>query len=93
MHLRTAARFKRDVQFARRRSKDMDKLWAVIGRLVTGQPLQPHNRQHRLSGNWSGTWECHIESDWLLISGNRMTTGLRWCGPAATLISSESADR
>lgn len=23
--------------------------------------------QHKLSGEWSGFWECHIESDWLLI--------------------------
>nr|WP_265101273.1 type II toxin-antitoxin system YafQ family toxin [Magnetococcus marinus] len=22
---------------------------------------------HRLTGNWDGCWECHIESDWLLI--------------------------
>jgi mRNA interferase YafQ len=22
---------------------------------------------HTLSGEWKGVWECHIESDWLLI--------------------------
>ena len=22
---------------------------------------------HKLSGEWSGVWECHIEPDWLLI--------------------------
>jgi mRNA interferase YafQ len=24
-------------------------------------------RPHKLSGAWSGVWECHIEPDWLLI--------------------------
>ncbi len=45
----------------------MDKLWAVIGRLVLEEPLEPHHRLHRLTGNWSQSWECHIEPDWLLI--------------------------
>ena len=45
----------------------MDRLWAIVGRLALEQPLEPRNRQHRLSGNWSQSWECHIEADWLLI--------------------------
>ena len=45
----------------------MDKLWAVIGRLAFEEPLEPHHRQHRLTGSWSGSWECHVEPDWLLI--------------------------
>ena len=31
------------------------------------QPLEARHRPHRLSGNWSGAWECHLEPDWLLI--------------------------
>ena len=45
----------------------MDKLWAIVGRLAADQPLEPRNRRHRLSGNWSQSWECHVEPDWLLI--------------------------
>ena len=45
----------------------MDKLWAVIGRLALEEPLEPYHRQHRLTGNWSRSWERHIEPDWLLI--------------------------
>ena len=45
----------------------MDKLWAVVGRLALEEPLEPHHRQHRLTGNWSRSWECHIEPDWLLV--------------------------
>ena len=52
---------------SRRRSKNLDKLWAVADLLLREQPLAPHNRAHRLAGDWSGAWECHIEADWLLI--------------------------
>lgn len=45
----------------------MDRLWAVIGRLVLEEPLEQRHRQHRLTGNWSGSWECHVAPDWLLI--------------------------
>ncbi len=24
-------------------------------------------RPHKLSGDYEGCWECHVESDWLLI--------------------------
>lgn len=24
-------------------------------------------RPHKLSGNKSGLWECHVQSDWLLV--------------------------
>ncbi|WP_211656730.1 type II toxin-antitoxin system YafQ family toxin [Magnetospirillum fulvum] len=36
----------------------MPPKWGAIG-----HPAPPH----RLSGNWSPCWECHIEPDWLLI--------------------------
>jgi mRNA interferase YafQ len=29
--------------------------------------LPPAYRPHRLSREWAGAWECHIEPDWLLI--------------------------
>jgi len=34
---------------------------AVDGELPAGY------RAHKLSGEWKGVWECHIEPDWLLI--------------------------
>ncbi|KKR82049.1 MAG: Toxin-antitoxin system, toxin component, RelE family, partial [Parcubacteria group bacterium GW2011_GWD2_40_9] len=29
--------------------------------------LLPSLRPHKLKGEYGGCWECHIESDWLLI--------------------------
>ena len=67
MRLLTTTRFERDLKRSRRRGKDLDKLWAVVDRLLTEKPLGPHNRAHRLASDGSGSWECHIEPDWLLI--------------------------
>ena len=46
---------------------DIGKLETVIDRIASGQPLEPRNRTHRLSGQYSRCWECHIEPDWLLV--------------------------
>lgn len=35
--------------------------------LLAGESLELRYRPHKLSGDWAGFWECHIESDWLLI--------------------------
>jgi hypothetical protein len=39
--LTTTRRFERDLEGAKRRGKDLDKLWAVVERLVTGEPRLP----------------------------------------------------
>lgn len=65
--LRTTTQFKRDLKKAGKRGKDPDKLRSIIAKLVAGEPLDLLNRPHRLAGDWSPCWECHIEPDWLLI--------------------------
>ena len=62
---------KEDLRRAKRRDKDLNKLWNVVERLSAQQPLDPRNRPHRLAGDWSPCWECHIEPDWLLIWDQR----------------------
>ena len=65
--LTTTKLFERDVRRCKRRRKDIDKLWAIVNRLLAQEPLELRNRSHPLSANWRGSWECHIEPDWLLI--------------------------
>ena len=60
-------RFKKDWKQARKRHRDSDKLQVVLELLVAGEKLPERVRAHRLSGEWSGFWECHLEPDWLLI--------------------------
>lgn len=65
--LRTTGAFDREARRAKRRGKDMDKLAAVVERLLREKPLDPRYRDHKLKGEWIGRRECHIEPDWLLI--------------------------
>lgn len=60
-------RFKKDVQLALKRGKDIDKLSAVIEMLCVGQPLPRQYKDHPLAGVYSGFRDCHIEPDWIMI--------------------------
>jgi mRNA interferase YafQ len=67
--------FERDLRLALRRGKNIEKFKILARTLLTGQPLDPIHRDHRLVGNCTGRRACHIESDWLLIyklGGNRL---------------------
>jgi mRNA interferase YafQ len=59
--------FGRDTKRMKKRGKNLDKLKIIIRSLVEEEPLDAIHRDHKLSGNWKGRRECHIESDWLLI--------------------------
>ena len=50
-----------------KRGKDERKLFAAVETLADIGSLSAKVRPHRLVGRWSDFWECHIESDWLLI--------------------------
>lgn len=66
-----ASSFKRDfkrVKAMPHHSKDVDMLLATVMKLLMlDQPLPEANRDHALSGNWSGYRECHVKPDLLLI--------------------------
>ncbi len=57
----------KDLKKARRRNFDEEKLNSVIQILITGIKLPDKFNEHRLKGNYSGLFECHISPDWLLI--------------------------
>jgi mRNA interferase YafQ len=59
--------FKKDYKRVKRQNKSLDKLKAVIEKLVAGEKLGPRYKDHPLSGNWSGHRDCHMEPDWILI--------------------------
>ena len=59
--------FKKDYKLARKRNLNIELLDEIIRKLARGEELPKENRDHALSGNWSGYRECHIQSDWLLI--------------------------
>lgn len=59
--------FRRDFKRMMKRGKDERKLYETVGVLVRLGYLPVALRPHRLIGVWGGFWECHIDSDWLLI--------------------------
>ena len=60
-------RFAKDVELAKRRGKDTDKLKNVIELIVSEQSLPLRLRDHPLVGKYAGRRECHIDPDWLLV--------------------------
>ncbi len=50
-----------------KRGCKMELLDKVVKLLENGEALPKKHRQHKLSGDWDGYWECHIQGDWLLI--------------------------
>ncbi len=61
------SQFKKDIKRIVKRRKKFGKLKEVIAKLVADVPLDAKYRDHNLVGQYKGTRECHIESDWLLI--------------------------
>ena len=59
--------FKKDLKKAQRRGYNMELLTEVIRLLANGETLPEKNKDHALSGEYSGCRECHILPDWLLI--------------------------
>lgn len=67
MRLSQTNQFKKDIKRQQKRSKHLSKLKEVIDLLLEKKPLPPKNRDHQMSGEWSGHRDCHIEPDWILI--------------------------
>ena len=65
--IKTYKQYDRDVKLAVRRGLDMEQLLTVVDILRKGEALPPKYRNHLLTGDYKGYWECHIEPDGLLI--------------------------
>lgn len=59
--------FRKDPKKITKRGWDRKKLDTIVGLLRAAKPLPVVARTHKLSGIYAGRWECHIESDWILI--------------------------
>lgn len=59
--------FNRDLIKILKRGKDKEKIKSIISKLINEERLETKYKDHKLSGNYEGRRECHIEPDWLLI--------------------------
>ena len=65
--IKFTSRFKKDLKQAKKKGKDIEKLFDVIEKIAKDVALDERYRDHSLAGNYKGTRECHIEPDFLLI--------------------------
>lgn len=67
LDVRYSTRFKKDFKLCVKRGYNILLLQQAIDTLRIPAPLPTKNKDHDLTGNYSGYRECHITSDWLLI--------------------------
>jgi mRNA interferase YafQ len=65
--IKRTSQFKKDYKKMVKRGMKMAELNGVIDKLAEGKELPQKNRDHALTGDYSGFRECHIAPDWLLI--------------------------
>ncbi len=58
---------KKDYKLVLKHHLNIDLLDDIIRALSRGETLPEKNKDHSLSGDWTGHRECHIQPDWLLI--------------------------
>ncbi len=62
--------FKREFKLMLKRKKNQEKFTEVLEFLVSEKELPFKYRDHKLTGDYIGSRELHIEPDWLLIYKN-----------------------
>jgi mRNA interferase YafQ len=65
--VKPTSRFRKDYKLMEKRNLDMSLIDEVISKLAKGIPLPESNRDHALTGNYTGHRGCHIQPDWILI--------------------------
>ena len=66
-NIKPTSKFQKDLKRVYRRGYDISLLSEIIKKLAAGENLPQKNKDHALTGNYSGCSECHITPDWLLI--------------------------
>ncbi|MBD5549781.1 MAG: type II toxin-antitoxin system YafQ family toxin [Lachnospiraceae bacterium] len=67
LNVRYSTKFKKDFKTCVKRGYKMSLLQQAIDTLRIPAQLPEKNKDHNLSGNYSGYREYHITPDWLLI--------------------------
>ncbi|MBO6074425.1 MAG: type II toxin-antitoxin system YafQ family toxin [Paludibacteraceae bacterium] len=60
-------KFDKDVKRCVKRGLDIAKLQEAARILAAEGSLPMRYRPHKLSANYAGCWECHIEPNWLMV--------------------------
>jgi mRNA interferase YafQ len=59
--------FKKDYKRIRKRGYNLSLLSEIFDQLINKGCVDNTFYPHKLIGNYAGYWECHIQTDWLLV--------------------------
>ncbi len=65
--IRFSTQYRKDAKKYRNQPKKMEKVVEILRKLRDEEPIPAINRPHKLSGQYTGCMECHVEGDTLLI--------------------------
>ncbi len=65
--LATTKQFERDYKLCKKRGYKISLLNTIILQLEETGLVGAKNKPHKLTGNYNGFKECHIQPDWLLV--------------------------
>ena len=61
------SQFKKDFKLCMKRGYDTQLIKNVMTDLENGEQLPLQNKDHALTGGYTGYRECHVQPDWLLV--------------------------
>ncbi|MBU0458980.1 type II toxin-antitoxin system YafQ family toxin [Patescibacteria group bacterium] len=64
---KSTKRFRRDYKRIKKSGKDIEKLKAIMLRLIQKKTLPSEFNDHQLHGKWKYLRDCHVEGDWILL--------------------------
>jgi mRNA interferase YafQ len=59
--------FRKQLKLMEKRRMSIYKLREIMNIIVNEKPLPPERNNHPLHGEWEGSFECHIQGDWVVI--------------------------
>ncbi len=65
--LNTTKQFERDYKLCKKRGLNLNLINRVFELLEQDGNLPAKYKSHKLTGNYTGFLECHIQNDWLLV--------------------------
>ena len=65
--IRYSTQYKKDIKRYANQDDKLDALLEILKYLQEGKAIPTQYRPHPLKGKYKGCWECHIQSDFLLI--------------------------
>ena len=63
----TTTQYKKDYKRIRNNVQKVEDLKEILKKLMYEEPIPSEYLPHKLSGNYKGCMECHVQNDFLLI--------------------------